>query len=50
MSVLVILFSILLAVCTAVKPIWLQDTVDACTNGGTGLLLVYRRVCRHRGI
>lgn len=31
-------FSILLAVCTAVKPIWLQDTVDACTNGGTGLL------------
>ena len=31
-------FSILLAVCTAVKPIWLQDTVDACTNGETGLL------------
>ena len=41
MGVLVIIFSLLLAICTALRPIFVRKIVDMCTEGNMNGMFYY---------
>ena len=48
MVFIVILSSVLLAVCTSLKPIYLQNAIDAVEAGADGALTLFG-FCEHSG-